>query len=336
MKNINEILNTSYLFASNADFIEALYESYLTDPSSIDVKWKQYFDSLQGAGLPDIAHSKIKQKFAVVTQKFPQIHLSNSNDTNTSQNSSQMKVWKLIAKYRRDGITFAALNPLETIFYSRNNKISHELKFPDLNALNLVNQLDQEFYVDVDANSKNKLKLRDIIAKFNKIYCNSIGFEFEHITDASEKEWLKNYAEIEYLNYTLSNVEKIQLLQKLTEAEIFERYIHTKYVGQKRFSIEGGESLIPALDRLITTAAKHGLSEIVIGMAHRGRLNTLVNIVGKSPQKIFDEFEGNYPSYDFVTSGDVKYHKGHKCNYITENGNVKITLAFNPSHHVNL
>ena len=190
--------------------------------------------------------------------------------------------------------------------------------------------MNNEFYVDFSLNKKAKLK--DLVSSLDAIYCNKVGFEFSYIPDTLEENWLTNYVESNYLNYKLSNADKIQLLQKLTEADGLERFLHVKYVGAKRFSLEGGDSLIPALDRLIATNAKNGVDEMFIGMAHRGRLNTLVNIAGKAPQKLFDEFDGNYPKSDFVVSGDVKYHKGYKCNYQTNNGAVKVTLAFNPSH----
>jgi len=319
MTAMTENWNSSYLYGTNADFIEELYERYLADPLNLEPRWKNYFDSLQDGGKKDVAQGDLKEKFAIITQQ-PNFSLESGE-----VNHSQAQVWRLIEAYRILGVTYADLDPLE-------RKARIRPKELDLATYGLTNELNNEFYADLDFASAPKLALKDIVAKYDAIYSSKVGFEFAHIGDLAEQEWLKNYVETKYLNYTLANDEKLQLLQKLTEAEGLERYLHVKYVGQKRFSLEGGDSFIPALDRVINQASKHGVKEIYIGMAHRGRLNTLVNIVGKLPKKLFDEFEGNYPTVDFMLSGDVKYHKGGKCNYITKHGMVKTTLAFNPSH----
>lgn len=317
--NMQDKWKNSYLFGGNADFIEELYDNYLDDPASVDPKWVSYFNSIQDGTRKDALHSEIKEKFSLLTQKpiFSQV--------SGGLNDAQAQVWRYVVAYRTYGMAYADLDPLQR----RNKPKPAEL---ELSSYGLTDQLENEFYVDLDILNSEKLKLKDIVAKFDKIYTEHCGFEFGHISDLSERAWLHHYVEEKYLSYKLDSEEKIQLLQKLTEADGLERFLHTKYVGQKRFSLEGGDALIPALDRVIKTGAKNGLKEVVIGMAHRGRLNCLVNIAGKAPQKLFDEFDGNYPTYDFVTSGDVKYHKGYKCNYATPYGSVKTTLAFNPSH----
>lgn len=320
MSSMKESRNSSYLFGGNADFVEELYDSYLENPASLDPKWKTYFDSLQDGGRSDIAYAPIKEKFSIITQK--PILASNTSGSEGISNA-QAKVFELVLFYRQLGSTCADLDPLH-----RRELIKPEVL--ELSNYGLESEVNNEFYIDLNLDQKSKLN--NLVDKFDKIYCGTCGFEFLHITSVDERSWLTKYVEANYLSYKLSNTEKIELLTKLTEAEGLEKYLHTKYVGQKRFSLEGGESLIPALDRLIKTSAKLGVKEVYMGMAHRGRLNTLVNIAGKSPQKIFDEFDSNYPHYDFVTSGDVKYHKGYKCNYKTENGLIKTTLAYNPSH----
>lgn len=317
MKTMTENWGNSYLFGNNADFIEELYDQYLANPATIDVKWKKYFDSLQDGARSDVSQSDLKEKFAIITQKPI---LGQGGDIS----EAQAKVWQLIQNYRKIGVMYADLDPLLRAPRIRPKAL-------DLDYCGLRNELENEFYPDFNF-SGSKLKLKDIVAKFEAVYCNKISFEFIHITELTEFNWLTEYVENKYTTYTLSSNEKLQILEKLTEAEGLERYLHTKYVGQKRFSLEGGESLIPALDRILSSSAKNGVSQLVIGMAHRGRLNTLVNIAGKSPKKLFDEFDGNYPHYDFVTSGDVKYHKGYKCTYVTPYGKIKTTLAYNPSH----
>ena len=312
--------NTSYLFGGNADFIEDLYDQYLIDPRSIDPKYKAYFDSLQDASNSDVPQNEIKEKFVRLTEKPRAV------SGGTEIDAAQIKVWQLIAAYRSLGVVCADLDPLKRSPLIKPKEL-------ELGTYGLEAALDVEFATDMDQpNSGSKLKLKDIVDKFDSIYCKKVGFEFEHMVVASERVWLRNYVETQYVKYQLSTAERTLLLQNLVEADGWERYLGTKYPGAKRFSLEGGDSLIPALDRLIRQSAKVGINDIHIGMAHRGRLNVLVNIAGKSPAKLFAEFDGNYKFADFVLSGDVKYHKGYKCNYVTDDGPIKITLAYNPSH----
>ncbi len=321
MQSMQQNWNSSYLYGSNSDFIEELYELYLDDVNAVDSKWRAYFDSLQDNGQKDVNHNDIKQKFSILTS-HPNL-LATSGEV---LSSAQTKVYGLIASYRSWGHKFAKLDPLKRQEVERPDELS-------LSLFGLENELENEFYDDYDLRKAKKAKLKDIIAKYEAIYCGSSAFEIAFISELAEQEWLRDYIEGNYLTFALSNDEKKQVLGKLTEAEGLEKYLHTKYVGQKRFSLEGGETLIPMLDRIINQSGKDGVREIHLGMAHRGRLNTLVNITGKAPQKLFDEFDGNYPHYDFVTSGDVKYHKGYGCEYLINGGEkIKVSLAYNPSH----
>lgn len=320
MSTMSENLGSSYLFGGNVSFVEELYETYLTSPDSLEPNWRKYFDSLQDGKSKDIDHTEIKEKFALFTQKP---HSGDVSPSTSDVSAAQARVFELVLAYRKLGVDYADLDPLE-------RRVLKKPASLELVTYGLSDEVDNEFYTDLSL--KNRLKLGDLIKRFDAIYCATIGFEFTHISNPKEQQWLTSYVENNYLNYSLTKSQKLQLLNKLTEAEGFERFLHTKYVGQKRFSLEGGDSLIPALDHLICLGAKQKIREVFIGMAHRGRLNTLVNITGKTPQKIFDEFESKYPQYDFVTSGDVKYHKGHKCNYKTPDGKIKTTLAYNPSH----
>ena len=319
--NMRDQWKNSYLFGSNSDFIEELYELYLDNPGNVDDKWRKYFDSLQDNSVQDVNHNDIRQKFTILTSN--PLALAGGSDV---MSSSQTAVYGLIASYRAWGHKFAKLDPLEREVVERPCEL-------DYKTYGLASELDNEFYNDYDLRKAKKAKLKDIIAQYEAIYCSTAGFEFAYISEPDEQEWVRNYIEDNYVGFKLGNDEKKQILQKLTEAEGLERFLHTKYVGQKRFSLEGGDSLIPVLDRIISRSADNGIKDICFGMAHRGRLNTLINIVGKSPQKLIDEFDGNYPHYDFVTSGDVKYHKGYACEYTTVNGKrVNASLAYNPSH----
>lgn len=319
MKRMEDNWSNSYLFAGNADFIEELYERYLENPASVDGKWQTYFASLSNVN-KDVSYNQIKEKFINLTQK-PQTIIQGS----TELNDAQIKVWKLIEAYRLIGVNCASLDPLKRYKLIR-------VKELDIDALGLSNELNTEFFINSDGSNQQKFLLKDIIASFEKIYCGTVGFEFKQVTDYKEEKWLRDYVENNYINYKIDNTEKIKILETLTQAEGLERFLHTKYVGQKRFSLEGGETFILALNYMMTAGAANGIKEAFIGMAHRGRVNALVNIMGWTPQELFDELAGNYPKTNFVTSGDVKYHKGYKCNYATDNGIVKITMAFNPSH----
>lgn len=321
MQNMRDQWKSSYLFGSNGDFIEELYELYLENPENIDSKWRNYFDSIQDGSTRDVNHNDIKEKFTILTSN--PLALAGGSEV---MNSAQTAVYGLIASYRTFGHKFAKLDPLEREMIERPAEL-------DYKTYGLANELENEFFNDYDLRRAKKVKLKDIIAHYESIYCGTAAFEFTYISELAEQEWIRNYIEENYPKFKLDNAEKKQILQKLTEADGLERFLHTKYVGQKRFSLEGGDSLIPLLDRVITKAADNGVNDVCLGMAHRGRLNTLVNIAGKSPQKLIDEFDGNYPHYDFVTSGDVKYHKGYACEYTTVNGKkVNTSLAYNPSH----
>jgi 2-oxoglutarate dehydrogenase E1 component len=193
--------------------------------------------------------------------------------------------------------------------------------------------MDSEFFTGGLAGTGNsRMRLRDILGLLRKIYCGKIGAEFAHISRARERLWLRKHYEHGVDAGSLSDEERCWILEQLTSAEGIERYLHTRFVGQKRFSLEGGESLIPMLDDIIQQGGKSGVRELVIGMAHRGRINVLVNLLGKSPEELFEEFEGNVDPAEMKGSGDVKYHKGFSADMQTPGGNVHIALAFNPSH----
>ena len=315
------------LFGANATAVESLYEQYLEQPESVPAGWRDYFDSM-GDPQTEIAHSVIRQQLLDESQNGRKRGKAVSRTGGrAASGEKQAAVSRLIQVYSLRGHQIAKIDPLGL----QERRMPGVLK---LDYLGLTeSDMDLEFYTGGLAGDSNRLmKLRDILALLKSIYCEKIGAEFAHISKARERLWLRKRFEQGAAADTLSNEERLYILERLTAAEGIERYLHTRYVGQKRFSLEGGESLIPMLDDIIHQGGIAGIEEIVIGMAHRGRINVLVNILGKSPEELFEEFEGKYDPAELKGSGDVKYHKGFSADMKTDGGNVHIALAFNPSH----
>ncbi len=319
----------SYLFGGNAPYVEELYENYLDNPASVPDKWRSYFDQLQlvpsshgQINEHDVAHTPVIHAFAQRAKKgfgLPQV---NAADLEVAR--KQVHVQTLIAAYRSLGSRYANLDPLK------------RQERPEIPELDPAFYGLQETDMDITFSAPNtyfgqdQMTLREIFHALRETYCRSIGFEYMHITDPSQKRWLQERIETHLAAPQLSNEKKLRILERLTAAEGLERYLHTRYVGQKRFSLEGGESFIPCLDELIQRGGSQGIQEIVIGMAHRGRLNVLVNILGKNPGLLFEEFEGKQASD--LPAGDVKYHQGFSSDVTSPGGPVHLSLAFNPSH----
>ncbi len=327
--SLKEQYASTPLFAANATAVEALYEKYLQDPASVPVAWRDYFTTLGGAET-EIAHSSIREDLLdearTGRRRGVRVRRSGSGGQMPS-GQKQAAVSRLIQVYSLRGHQIANIDPLGLM----NRRVPGVLK---LDYLGLTDaDMDTEFHTGGLASTGNeRMKLRDIIKLLKTIYCGEVGTEFAHISRARERLWLRKRFEHGAVTELLSNEERLWLLEQLTSAEGIERYLHTRYVGQKRFSLEGGESLIPMLDDLIQQGGASGIREIVIGMAHRGRVNVLVNVLGKSPEELFEEFEGNYDIDELRGSGDVKYHKGFSADMKTPGGNVHLALAFNPSH----
>ncbi|MBV8622412.1 MAG: 2-oxoglutarate dehydrogenase E1 component [Herbaspirillum sp.] len=318
----------SYLFGGNAPYIEELYEAYLNNPGSVPENWRAYFDAVQhvpatdGSNRPDVAHAPVIASFAERAKQGPIRTVNASADSDMGR--KRVAVTQLIAGYRDLGSRFANLDPLQR--QERPN----------------IPELDPSFYgftdadLDIVFNINNTYfgpetaSLRDLLQMLRDTYTRSIGAEFTYISDMAEVRWLEERLEPTRAVPSFSAEKKKHILERLTAAEGLERYLHTKYVGQKRFSLEGGESFIASLDETIQRAGEKGVQEIVIGMAHRGRLNVLVNILGKTPQELFSEFEGRHA--DDLPAGDVKYHQGFSSDVSTPGGPVHLSLAFNPSH----
>ncbi len=326
--SLKEQLASTPLFGSNASAIESLYEQFLEQPESVPEGWRDYFVSLGDTG-GEIAHSTIRDQLLLESQqgrKPGQLVKRKSGKTATS-GEKQAAVSRLIQVYSLRGHQIADLDPLGLM----------ERRTPGVLKLDYLgldeSDMEVEFFTGGLAGTGNeRMKLRDILELLKNIYCGKIGAEFAHISRARERLWLRKRFEQGAATKTLSDEERLLILDKLTCAEGIERYLHTRYVGQKRFSLEGGESLIPLLDDIIQQGGSSGIEEIVVGMAHRGRINVLVNILGKSPEELFEEFEGKYDPEELKGSGDVKYHKGFSADMKTAGGNVHLVLAFNPSH----
>ena len=320
-----QFLGNSYLFGGNAPFIEDLYEQYLANPGSVPGEWREYFDAMQlvpGAGDgKDVAHAPVVESF-VQRAKSGELG-TRAAPPGATDDRLHLAALLLVIAYRITGLRWATLDPLKRLPRSQVPEL--EPAYYDLSEADLDREVMAASFVGLD-----RTTLRNLLQALQETYCRNIGFEYMFISDRAQRLWIQERIE------PIRGIPKFgpepqkRLLQKLTEAEHLERYLHTKYVGQKRFSLEGGESLIPAIDELIQRSGARGVAEIVIGMAHRGRLNVLVNVLGKMPKDLFEEFEGTHAHS--LPSGDVKYHNGFSSDLSTSGGPVHISLAFNPSH----
>lgn len=314
---------SSSLYGSNASYIEDLYEQYLEDPASVPVSWQQQFAKLHGGKPHDTPHSPIVERFANLA-KVTQGRIAKLQGFTEESVKKQSAVARLINQYRVRGHQRADNNPL-----AKPNLVIQDLE-PAYYGLSEPD-MDTLFYTDT-LYGVNKRTLREIIATLQQIYCGSIGTEYMHIVDTDIKRWIKNRLEHEQITHSLTSAQKRNILQQLTAAEGIEKYLHQRFVGQKRFSLEGGDALIPIMDELVQRSGEKMVKEVVIGMAHRGRLNVLINIIGKSPATLFDEFKGMHVNKPGVSTGDVKYHMGFSSDIESPGGSIHVTLAFNPSH----
>jgi len=316
--------DNSSIYSGNGAFVEGLYEDYLQDPTSVDEVWRDYFDELQDGGSRtnrDVSHADVQGHFYLLAQQGRH-GTAPAVSTETGVTEQRNSVQRLIEEYRSRGHLAAAVNPL------------------NLGASAAVPSLDPEAYALSESDYATLFPtgtlplpetaaLREILATLRQIYCGHIGFEYAYISDREQALWLQQEIEQNRGRLKLDHEEKRHLLKALSSVDAMEKFLHRKYMGQKRFSLEGGDSMIPLLDDLIRQGRESGIEEFVIGMAHRGRLNVLVNILGKHPQELFSEFEGKVSE---LGSGDVKYHKGFSSDVITSSGTAHISLSFNPSH----
>jgi 2-oxoglutarate dehydrogenase E1 component len=327
MMNIRDKVISSCLYSGNAWFIEDLYEAFLADPASVSDEWRRYFLGLGAAAAGttgDIAHKPVRQAFIetgkrhattppVITDAFPANH------------QKQVSVLQLINAYRFRGHRQAELDPLKQ--YERPEVSELDPAFHGLTEEDLDSRFNPGSLQHKDA----EIPLREILNIVRTTYCRTIGAEYMHINETEHKRWIQQRLEPCRATPDFSKEQKLRIMERLIAANALEEYLHTKYVGQKRFSLEGSETLIPLLDELVQDSGAQQVKEVVIGMAHRGRLNVLVNIIGKLPSELFSEFEGK-GSANQNSAGDVKYHLGYSSDIETPGGPLHLTLAFNPSH----
>ncbi len=324
--SLKEQYRTSPLYGLNAAAVEALYEQFLDDPDAVPRSWRRYFRSL-GERHTEVPHSPIRRQLAEAARQPRGDGKAVGTLGPSAASEKQAAVSRLIQVYSLRGHQIADIDPLGLM----ERPLPGVLK---LDYLGLSDEdMDTEFFTGGLAGTGNRrMKLRDIKALLEKIYCGKIGAEFAHMSRSRERLWLRKQFEQGVVSGGLTSDERRWILEQLTSAEGIERYLHTRFVGQKRFSLEGAESFIPMIDDLIQRGGANGVREFVIGMAHRGRVNVLVNVLGKPPDELFEEFEGNVDPDELKGSGDVKYHKGFSADIRTPGGNVHIALAFNPSH----
>lgn len=308
---------SSYLSGGSMAYVDGLYEDYLQDPQSVPEDWRETFDKLpkNGAG-SEVSHREIRDHFLNVAYNKP-VQMAAAAD------SKQYQVAHLINAYRSQGHHDAQLDPLGMA--ARVHVPNLELSYHQLSEADF----DRKFYAGTSFNGP-EMSLGEIYKGLRDTYCRSIGIEYMHISDTKEIEWLQKQMESVHGRPSYDKQKKIAILNDLIAADGLERYLGTRYVGQKRFSLEGGDSFIPLMKEVARRSGESGVEEVVIGMAHRGRLNVLVNVLGKAPNQLFQEFEGKV---NLDISGDVKYHMGFSSDVRTESGNVvHMVVAFNPSH----
>ena len=324
---MQQFLDSSYLSGENAAYIEDLYDTYLYDPSSVADQWRSFFDTLPRVNeqsAPDVSHATIMAHFEQIGRRRsrPMANPSSGGE-NIEHERKQVKVLQLIISHRNRGHQKAQLDPLG--LWSRDKAPDLELSFHGLTDADL----DTTFQSGMLFFGKEEATLREIISGLEETYCRHVGVEHGHVIDLAEKRWLQQRFESARSRPNYDDDMRKYVLQRLTAAEGLEKHLDSKYPGTKRFGLEGGESMIPMLDGIIQRAGEYGAKEIVLTMAHRGRLNVLVNVLGKNPSDLFAEFEGKR---HVDTSGDVKYHQGFSSDVMTPGGKVHLALMFNPSH----
>ncbi len=318
-QNMLEWIQSSVFSVGSAAYLEDLYEQYLENPHSVSEQWQKNFSELpkNDAQITDIPHSVIKEHFKIISRQ------KRIGTQIVSTDLKQIGVLQLINAYRQHGHRVAKLDPLG--LQEVEDVAPLKLAYHGLNEADL----DNKYFVDTSF-PEQKMRLGVVLKNLQATYCNSVGAEFLQVEQDHERDWIRDWLEVKWREQALTEEQSVNLLSQLTAAEGLEKYTGSKFPGAKRFGLEGGESLIPMLNEIIQGTGSRGSKEIIIGMAHRGRLNVLVNLFGKVPQELFNEFAGIHK--DFDGSGDVKYHQGFSSDIQTAGGPLHIALAFNPSH----
>jgi 2-oxoglutarate dehydrogenase E1 component len=329
-ENSMELLwSSSHIAGGNASYVEDLYESYLKDPNGVPEGWRDYFDKLPRVEsdivqIEDVPHSVVRKRFAQISKMRVRTEATLQHDSQaTEYERKQVRVVQLISAYRQRGHQKARLDPLGLA--EREHVADLELSFHQLSTADF----DTVFQTGSLHIGKADTTLGEIVSAMERTYCHTIGAEFMHIVDTEQRHWIMQRMESVRSAPDYGKDVRLQLLRSLIQAEGLEKSLGSKYPGTKRFGLEGGESLIPMLSEMVQRCGSYRAQEIVIGMAHRGRLNVLVNILGKNPSELFAEFEGRA---QYESSGDVKYHQGFSSNVMTPGGEIHLALSFNPSH----
>jgi 2-oxoglutarate dehydrogenase E1 component len=318
--------DTSHMAGGNATYIEQMYEAYLDDPQTVSEEWRGIFEQLPKLDGVEIEtkHSIVREQFRSLASLGPAARAGSGPQQQAVSDEKQVKVLQLINAFRFRGHQHANLDPLGLWIQPRVRDL--ELSHHNLSE----KDFDTTYNVGSYAVGKESMPLGDLFKSLNRTYCGSIGTEYMHITDTDQKRWLQHRIESVQAKPEVSRDDKINLLKGLVASDGMEKYLGAKFPGAKRFSLEGGDALVPMLKALISHAGSKGTKEVVVGMAHRGRINTLVNVLGKNPSVLFDEFSGKHD--DSLGAGDVKYHAGYSSDFATPGGNLHLALAFNPSH----
>lgn len=318
-------LESSSIQGANAPYIEAYYEQFLEDPESVEPNWRAYFRSLtHGEVVRETAHSEVVARFEKLARE-PRRVVAAERGFDAEAAEKQAGVLRLINYHRVRGHQVARLDPLG---------LHKTPSIPDLDpAFHGLTEADLDTVFNTGSlAAQDRLPLREILKIVRAVYTDTVGAEYMYITETAEKRWIQKRLESVAFEPRVAQKRKRDILKQLVAAEGMERFLHTKYVGQKRFSLEGGEALVPALDEVLLGCASRDVEEVVIGMAHRGRLNVLINILGKSPKDLFAEFEGQYSAESLARAGDVKYHMGFSTDVEVLGKRLHLVLAFNPSH----
>jgi len=325
MSSMKARQESSAFSGANSAYLEELYEQYLRDPNDVDEVWRDYFARLPmvGDSARDIPHSDIREHFYKITTNGGSRPSSANGAAASSQDLKQIYVSQLINAYRVRGHQLAKTDPLGQVTTATVREVRlHEngLSEADLDTVFPTPSLE----------GIESAPLRDIISHLEKCYCSSIGYEYMYIDHTPQKDFLQTRIESVASAPVLNAETRRWLLQRVTAGESLERHLGSRFVGQKRFGLEGAESLIVLMSELVRRSGAAGVKDMVIGMAHRGRLNVLVNILGKNPAELFSEFEGKHD--ETLSSGDVKYHQGFSSDLKTPKGHMHLAMAFNPSH----
>ena len=318
--------SSAHLSGGNAAYVEELYELYLHDPNSVSEEWRTYFQKLptNGGLSTDVSHSTVRDQFVLLAKNQRRAQPVSAGSISTEHEKKQVEVLRLIQAYRMRGHQASKLDPLGLVVRPMQADLTvHHYGLTDAD-------LDSVFRTGDLNIGKEEATLREIQQSLQDTYCGTIGAEFTHIVDSEQRRWFQQRLESVRSRPGFSPEVRTHILERLTAGEGLEKYLGTKYPGTKRFGLEGGESLIPLMDEIIQRSGSYGAKEIVVGMAHRGRLNVLVNTYGKNPRDLFDEFDGK--RVEGLASGDVKYHQGFSSNVMTPGGEVHLALSFNPSH----